>query len=320
MIGTAPLRIVMMAYKHSAVVDAVAVLGRLVGVVDCRSRRSATGDPRLRNIASWTYRSIKRMKTLSEWASARGLDSTSYDPLQPGELSVWLRRLTPDLLITCGAPLIPSAVFTVPRLGAINAHYAILPAYRGGSPILWQVINEEVEGGVSIHFIDEGIDTGAVIARETATLPDGASMRELFEAMDQVAVSLLPRVLEDLRENRVRIISQPAGPADIFARNMTMVELGKFIDWRGWTMHRLWRVLRYLEYWPEEFEAPTGWQSWLRWRVGKPQPGVATIAGGERLLDSRGWRMRVRHPEGVIELLPRIGLGHLMRRIVKVIS
>ena len=320
MTSIAPLRIVMMANNRSAVVDAVAAVGELTGVVDCTSPRSVSGKSRLGEIASSIYRRVRRVQSLSEWASSHGLHSTGYDPQRPGELAAWLTELAPDLLITCGAPLIPSVVFTVPRLGTINAHYAILPAYRGGSPILWQVLDEQEKGGVSIHFIDEGIDTGTVIARETTTLLTGASRRELFNATDQVAASLLSGVLEDLREDRLKSISQTPLSVETFARNMTMMELRQFIDWRGWTMHRLWRVLRYLEYWPEEFEMPTGWRSWLRWRVGNLRPGPAINSGEESLLDTYGWRMRVRHSEGTIDLLPRFGLRHLMRRIVKALT
>lgn len=77
-----------------------------------------------------------------------------------------IRALDPDLLVTNGAPLLKASLFRLPRFGALNIHYGIAPAYRGENTLFWAMYRKDPEGiGVTIHRIDEGIDTGEVLAR-----------------------------------------------------------------------------------------------------------------------------------------------------------
>ena len=76
-----------------------------------------------------------------------------------------LRTLSPDVLIVWSYSMIlPPQVLALPRHGAVNVHGGLLPEYRGGHVMQWAMINGEVESGVTLHHIDDGIDTGPVIA------------------------------------------------------------------------------------------------------------------------------------------------------------
>ena len=61
--------------------------------------------------------------------------------------------------------ILPKEIFSKLKYGAINCHAGKLPQYRGSSPLNWQIINGEIEGGVSIIQVDEGIDTGGILAQ-----------------------------------------------------------------------------------------------------------------------------------------------------------
>ena len=78
-----------------------------------------------------------------------------------------LRRLEPDLFISMyfGRLFSPEAL-AVPRLGCINMHPSLLPKYRGQGPSTWPIINGETETGQTVHWLDEGIDTGDIIAQK----------------------------------------------------------------------------------------------------------------------------------------------------------
>jgi len=106
--------------------------------------------------------------------------------------------------------IVPAAVFAAPRLGSICFHPSLLPRYRGGSAIPWQIIRGETRTGVSVFWTDEGIDTGPVLLQKEAAIgPDdtGASLYYdtlfplgvdcVLESVDLVAAGKAPRIVQD---------------------------------------------------------------------------------------------------------------------------
>lgn len=78
-----------------------------------------------------------------------------------------LNSLSPDLIvITHFKILIQKEIINIPNFGCINLHPSLLPYYRGMSPQHWPIINGEHETGVSVHFVDEHIDTGDIILQK----------------------------------------------------------------------------------------------------------------------------------------------------------
>ncbi len=66
--------------------------------------------------------------------------------------------------------IVPAAVFETPRLGSICFHPSLLPRYRGGSAINWQIIKGETRTGVTVFWVDPGIDTGAILLQKAAAI------------------------------------------------------------------------------------------------------------------------------------------------------
>ena len=93
-----------------------------------------------------------------------------------------LKRLDPDVIVVWSYPMIlPPDVIEVPREGTVNVHGGLLPEYRGGHVMQWAIINGESETGVALHYMDEGIDTGPVIAQRRFPIErddDAATVRE----------------------------------------------------------------------------------------------------------------------------------------------
>jgi methionyl-tRNA formyltransferase len=76
-----------------------------------------------------------------------------------------IRALRPDLLFVWSySMLLPAELIGIAPLGAVNLHTGLLPEYRGGHVLNWAIINGERETGVTLAFLDEGVDTGPVIA------------------------------------------------------------------------------------------------------------------------------------------------------------
>lgn len=75
-----------------------------------------------------------------------------------------LKALDIDLIVTCAyGQIVPKEVLDMPKYGCINVHASILPKYRGSAPIQWALFNGENKTGVTIMYMDEGVDTGDII-------------------------------------------------------------------------------------------------------------------------------------------------------------
>ena len=77
--------------------------------------------------------------------------------------------------------IISQEVINSAKLGAINLHFSPLPKYRGVSPIAWALINGEKEYGVTLHFMDPGIDTGDIISQSKFNIESIKNARELYD-------------------------------------------------------------------------------------------------------------------------------------------
>ena len=84
-----------------------------------------------------------------------------------------LKALDANLQIVVAFRMLPEVVWKMPKLGTFNLHASLLPNYRGAAPINWAIINGDTKTGVTTFFIDDKIDTGAMImSAETAIAPD----------------------------------------------------------------------------------------------------------------------------------------------------
>lgn len=78
-----------------------------------------------------------------------------------------IKKHRPDLIISVlFSQILKKEVILLPKLAVINFHPAYLPYYKGISPIFWSLVNKEKYSGISIHYIDEGIDTGGIIKQK----------------------------------------------------------------------------------------------------------------------------------------------------------
>ncbi len=93
-------------------------------------------------------------------------------------------------------------IFT-PKLGVINCHAGALPRYRGRNVLNWAIINGEDHFGVSVHYIDEGIDTGDLIAQRCVEIAPDDTYLEVLEKAFPACAETLYAALVDIAENRV---------------------------------------------------------------------------------------------------------------------
>lgn len=125
-----------------------------------------------------------------------------------------LAAARPKLGVIAGySTIFRAPLIDLPALGTINLHAGRLPAYRGGSPLNWQIINGEAEAGVSVIRVDAGIDTGPVLAE--ARLPIGAdeTIAALHERANEVFPRLVLEVIAGLEKGTLKGRTQDEGEA-----------------------------------------------------------------------------------------------------------
>lgn len=120
-----------------------------------------------------------------------------------------LKRLSPDIIVTCAFGQILSAeIIDIPKFGVINVHASLLPKYRGASPIHYAILNGETKTGITIMRTDVGIDTGDMIEkRETDILPE-ETCGELFDRLSILGSEMIGEALDKIERGEVRYIKQ----------------------------------------------------------------------------------------------------------------
>ena len=107
-----------------------------------------------------------------------------------------LKNLDIDLIVTCAyGQIIPKEVLDMPKYGCINVHASILPKYRGSAPIQWCLFNNDDVTGITIMYMDEGMDTGDIIKIKEIPILDSDNVGTLHDKLSKLGCDLLLEVL-----------------------------------------------------------------------------------------------------------------------------
>lgn len=133
-------------------------------------------------------------------AQERGIPVLQPLKVRTPEFAEELRAQKADLaLVVAYGRILPVGVLSAPRLGCFNVHASLLPKWRGAAPIQWSVVNGDKETGVCLMQMDEGLDTGPVIARASLSIGPDETSGELTERLSELGAELvrteLPHVL-----------------------------------------------------------------------------------------------------------------------------
>ncbi|WP_373056315.1 methionyl-tRNA formyltransferase [Zunongwangia sp. H14] len=114
-----------------------------------------------------------------------------------------LAALAPNVQIVVAFRMLPKNVWALPEYGTFNLHASLLPQYRGAAPINWSIINGETETGVSTFFIDEKIDTGAMILQEKVIIGEDETVGQLHDKLMLTGSRLVVKTLELIQMDNV---------------------------------------------------------------------------------------------------------------------
>ena len=117
--------------------------------------------------------------------------------------------LNPDIIITCAyGQIIPKAILDYPKYGCINVHASLLPKLRGGAPIHHAIIDGYNETGITIMYMDEGMDSGDIIEQSVTKIEDFDTVETLHDRLSLMGKNLLIKTLPSIIEGNNKRIKQ----------------------------------------------------------------------------------------------------------------
>ena len=183
-------------------------------------------------------------------ALAERLSLTCHQPpnLRRCEATLgWLQALDLDVIVVMAyGQLLASSVLEMPRRGCVNVHTSLLPKYRGAAPIQWAIWNGDAQSGVSLMQMDEGMDTGPIIATQSIPIEATTTAALLHDQLGELGAQLMRSHLKDFVAGALQPCSQDASQAT-HARKITKED--GWIDWAQ-SAQQINCQVRALDPWP----------------------------------------------------------------------
>ena len=140
-----------------------------------------------------------------------------------------LEGLLPELQIVVAFRMLPKVVWSMPTLGTFNLHASLLPQYRGAAPINWAIINGETETGVTTFFIDDKIDTGAILLQRKTNISEEDTAGTLHDKLMHLGADLVLETIQQL-QNKAIVPSKQQGDGPLKEAHKIHKETCE-IDW-----------------------------------------------------------------------------------------
>lgn len=120
-----------------------------------------------------------------------------------------LKSLDANLQVVVAFRMLPEVVWNMPKYGTFNLHASLLPNYRGAAPIHWAIINGETKTGVTTFFIDEKIDTGAIILQKETDIAADETVGSLHDRLMSIGSQLVIDTVQLIETDKVTTSLQP---------------------------------------------------------------------------------------------------------------
>lgn len=253
---------------------------RLLGVVTAPARDDPATEP-----------------PVAVWTRERGLPMLRPARLADPQTVAAISRATPELLVLADyGQIVPAAVLAMPRFGALNLHPSVLPRHRGAVPIQAAILEGDTQSGVTIIKMDEGLDTGPIVAQRAMTLTGDESAPELEARLSAIAADLLTETLAPWLAGQ--ITPEPQSDDGATMTHSLRREDGRLDPARG--VSHLYRQVRAYQPWPGTFLETSAGRV-IVWDA-RPLGGGATRRSGT-LLALPANRAALATSDGLLELI-----------------
>ena len=173
----------------------------------------------------------RQIKTsaVKQFAEAQNIHILQPTNLKDLQFIEQLKALEPDLMIVVAFRMLPKRVWSIPSLGTFNLHASLLPDYRGAAPINWAIINQEKYSGVTSFFINEEIDTGAILLQEKVEIEEQETAGSLHDKLAKKGSALICKTIKGILEGTISPQKQEIKGTEKAAPKLNKENV--FIDW-----------------------------------------------------------------------------------------
>lgn len=121
----------------------------------------------------------------------------------------YLKKINPDLTICFFIhQILKKNLISIPKYGTLNAHGSLLPKYKGAAQYFWYLYNGDKTGGITIHYMEEGLDTGDIILQKSFLIEKNDSMFSVHMKIGNLAAKLFDDVIDLIKNGTVKPIKQ----------------------------------------------------------------------------------------------------------------
>ena len=162
-----------------------------------------------------------------EYAKRKNLDLLTAN--SPAMVEQYVLDNKPDVMVVCGYyRILPERLLDSVTFGVWGIHNSILPKYRGGSPLVWQLINGEKVIGSSFFKFSSGMDDGVIIDQVKIENADTMTIGEASDSLEQAWISKVPNIWKDFCKGNINPVEQDNNEATYCAQRQ---ESDGLIDW-----------------------------------------------------------------------------------------
>lgn len=152
------------------------------------------------------------MSAVKEYALEKNLRLLQPTNLKSEDFLADLKSLNSNLQVVVAFRMLPEVVWKMPKFGTFNLHASLLPKYRGAAPINWAIINGETKTGVTTFFIDDKIDTGAMILSKETEIGANETAGELHDRLIVLGSKVVLKTLQLIESGKVTTTLQENNP------------------------------------------------------------------------------------------------------------
>ena len=161
-----------------------------------------------------------------------------------------LKKFEADIFVVAAfGQILSKEILDMPKFGCVNIHASLLPKYRGAAPINWCIINGEKETGVTIQQMNEGIDTGDILAAKSMAIAPDDTAESLFDKLSRLGAELIVETLPKIEHGEITPVPQDEALAS--HTKMMSKSLGR-IEWNNDAVS-IERLVRGLNSWPSAY-------------------------------------------------------------------
>ena len=227
---------------------------------------------------------------VKECALSHGIEVFQPTKIRESENVEYLRKFGADIFVVAAfGQILPKSILDMPKYGCVNIHASLLPKYRGAAPIQWAVINGDEVTGVTTMLMNEGIDTGDMIAKKQVRLAEDETGGSLFDRLADTGAELIVETMKMLEEGTAEFTPQNSEEAT--HTSMISKELGS-IEWSK-PAAEIERLIRGLNPWPSAYTRLKGktfkiWKAQVVEVSSSDKPGTIIKIGKDELLVQTG--------------------------------